>query len=80
MIITDEMDEFLNERSDEWHANQDQGCNCPSGNPPCSFCVGGYGLPLEEYLQLALEWAYGDDYTKPNTDHEDFDRSMKDLF
>ncbi len=78
MIITDEMDEFLIGKSDEWSANQ-RGCNCPSGNPPCSYCEGGYSLPLEEYLQLALEWEYGDDI-KPNTNHEDFDHAMKDLF
>ena len=70
MTITDEMDDFINEKSHEWYSNQDRGCNCPSGNPPCSYCEGGYSIPLAEYIELALEWEYGDDYAgsyKPNT-------------
>ena len=30
-------------------ANQNYGCTC-SVNPPCAFCVNGFTLPLDEYL------------------------------
>ncbi len=32
----------------DYHFNG--GCSCHCGNPPCDWCVRGYGLDLEEYL------------------------------
>jgi len=80
MIITDEMDDFCNKKSEEWHDGQDGCCSCHIV-APCSFCESGYGLPLAEYLELALEWEYGDDYAQSTSNpHEDYDKAMKDLF
>ncbi len=76
MIITDEMDDFITEKTAEWTFAQDSGCNCPSGNPPCGFCEGGYSLELAEFLVLAIAEEFGS-FEDP---HEDYNRAMKDLF
>lgn len=78
MIITNEIDDFINEKTEEWSANQDIGCNCPAGNPPCGFCEDGYGLELAEFLVLALDEEFGP--LKDKDPHEDYNRAMKDLF
>ena len=78
-------DEFIDEKAAEWFDNQDGGCNCPAGNPPCSWCVSCYSLPLAEYLQYEVEAEFGPQDTmwyekKDPNPHEDYDRAMKDLF
>ena len=74
--MTDEeiVNKFVDEKSAEWSANQYGGCNCPAGNPPCSFCVGGYGLTLTEFLSLALEEEFGP--LEEKDPHADYDRAM----
>ena len=79
--MTDQED-YIDKKSIEWLDGQDHCCSCHIV-APCSFCEGGFNLPLAEFIELALEWEYGDDYAhqpKPNTDYEDFDRAIKDLF
>lgn len=75
MLITDEIDEFINEISDDWYSNRDGSCNCPAGNPPCSWCVGGYSLPLAEFIALAVEAQFGP--LEERNPHSDFDRAMR---
>lgn len=54
-------------------ANFDRCCSCHI-NPPCSFCVDGFSLTLEEYLeQFEFE---PEEAANP---YEDFDRAMKSL-
>ena len=40
------------EAIDLWQdANFERGCSCHISTP-CSFCVDGYSLPMDEYLEL----------------------------
>jgi len=75
MGMPDNEDITRDEAVDLWIENQDHGCSCHL-NPPCSFCVDGYGLPLEEFLD-----AHGfntDDY-KEDATIDAYDRAMKGL-
>ena len=72
MLITDEIDDFINEKTDEWFTNQDIGCNCPAGNPPCGFCVSGYNCTLGEFIHLALEYEYGSQFLEEVSELEKF--------
>ena len=78
-------DEFIDEKSAEWFDAQDQGCGCPGGNPPCSWCVSGYSLSLAEYLQYEVEAEFGPQDQQwfektPSSPHEDYDIAMKEIF
>ena len=69
--MTPDRNKYLDEKAQEWLDNQDGGCNCPNGNPPCSWCVGGYSLSLAEFLLVA-----NDEYTGHDDPHEAYDRAM----
>jgi len=47
--------DVLDEAELKWANAQDECCDCPSGHPPCSFCVDGFSLDLDEYLELYVE-------------------------
>ncbi len=64
MIISSEQQLELDAADEAWHlAQYSGGCNCMH-NPPCSFCVDGFSLELDEYLELYLE-VYERDIDKP---------------
>jgi hypothetical protein len=70
---------FIDTKTEEWdYANDYSGCNCPNGHPPCSYCVDGYSLSLDEYLDLALEYEFERQQPAPSNDN--FDYAMKGLF
>ena len=52
---------------------QDYCCSCHV-SPPCNFCVDGYSLPLDEYIELNL-----DEWRKyfQESDADRYDRAMK---
>lgn len=63
------------EASLEWqNAQWESGCSCHL-NPPCGFCVSGFSLDEEEYLDLYGPW--DDELVDPA--HEAFDRAMEGL-
>jgi len=74
MTYQDEVDAFIDVVSADWFSAQDQCCSCHN-NPPCSWCVSGYGLPLAEFLSNALEEQFGP--LEERNPHSDFDRAMR---
>jgi len=74
-------DDIIEDLQLEWiEANDESGCNCPAGHPPCSFCTDGYSVTMEEFVENRLAEEYGITPDQPNTTHDDYDRAMKDLF
>lgn len=62
------------EAEERWiQANADWCCSCHIC-PPCSFCIEGFSLSLEEYLDLHF---YGEDYTREQDYESDYDRAMR---
>lgn len=59
------------EATELWEdTNTNSGCSCSLGYPPCSFCVDGFSLQLDEYLEL-----YCDSEETSNI-YENYDRAM----
>ena len=60
----------------EWEeANSDRCCSCHI-HPPCSFCVDGFSLPKDEYVEIMMEQQGGEPVSTPE---EDYDRAMRGL-
>lgn len=68
---------------EEWLDAQDHCCSCHVA-PPCSFCVNGYSLSMEEFVELKMEEVLGPDidaeYERVDTAADNYDRAMKGLF
>lgn len=63
----------------DWlEAQADSGCTCHLGHPPCSFCVDGFSLSQEEYVNMILE-QYGHGVETQDTPSviDDYDRAMR---
>lgn len=63
----------------EWVDGQYGSCNCHTA-PPCGYCVGGFSLSCEEYVELNLAIAKSLDQLPTDTPADDYDRAMKGLF
>ena len=57
-------------------ANSESCCSCHL-NPPCSFCVDGYSLDLNEYLSLLEECGDIDEVEQVSDHITDYERAMK---
>jgi hypothetical protein len=58
---------------DLWEDGQSRGCYCHLGHPPCSYCLDGFNLELEEYLDLCH--GYGPE--EEDNPADAYDRAMK---
>ena len=56
-------------------ANRDSGCSCLN-NPPCGFCISGYSIDRDEYVEL---WLANYEWGDPLADEaiSDYDRAMQ---
>lgn len=61
-------------------ANYDRGCSCHMGHPPCSFCVDGFSLPIDEYVEQMVEDHFPPegfrDFPVEDSTASDYDRAM----
>ena len=56
----------------EWLDVQDNGgCTCHCGHPPCRYCEAGYGVTMSEFVELMFE---------APSKTEIYDSVMKDMF
>lgn len=76
----DTMEERMrrDEAIEQWQdAQWERSCSCHIA-PPCSFCVDGYSLELDEFLKLYWEPEHGGQEVEVIEDFEsDYDRAMR---
>lgn len=64
------------------NAQDTGGCSCHL-NPPCNFCVSGYSLPIDEFVELELaarKYTIEKEPSKQSEVVADYDRAMDGLF
>ena len=61
------------EAAELWLEAQYEGCCSCHIAPPCPFCVEGFSLDLEEYLELYVDWEEDEQYNAV----EAYERAMR---
>ena len=75
------LDEYIDERTAEWHDAQINSCCSCHKFPPCDHCVEGFSLTLAEFVeQCVLDYEDHHGWKQSEPTHDRYDRAMKDLF